>query len=44
MISLHLLLILIAFICALLSAFGIGARVNLFALAFALFLLDMLIR
>lgn len=43
MITIHALLILLAFICSLLSTFGVGARVNLLALSLTLFFLSLLI-
>jgi len=43
MTSLHFVLILLAFILAVLAAFGVGGRVNLLAAALAMFFLDLLL-
>jgi hypothetical protein len=44
MLTIHFVLLLVAFILALLAAFNVPSRVGLFPLAFALFLLNALVR
>lgn len=44
MISLHTLLLALAFVCFFLAAFGVGSRINLVAFGLALWVLSLLLR